>query len=255
MLHAATDPHALGERLHLRAPARVAVGAEPGGGHGGDEARPVPQRGQGAAVEAAPGRRRCRRRARGLVAGDRVGGLGREAGVVEGRLDRSRTRRAVLSAGGRDDAVVVEAADLRRARGRAPRRGPRRCGCRAAVPARAGSVETVGEAQRRRRGEQRADVRDGRRRRTPGSPREARQSSSSSWVNVWYGPQHTPCSSSALRTSSSVRASNHGLSSAAMRVARAVAVLLLAEVGLERALDRRQVLLDAGGARPACATG
>ena len=43
-----------------------------------------------------------------------------------------------------------------------------------------------------------------------------RQSSSSSCVNVWYGPQHTPCASSALRTSSSVRASNHGLSSAAM---------------------------------------
>ena len=57
---------------------------------------------------------------------------------------------------------------------------------------------------------------------------DARQSSSSSCVNVWYGPQHTPCSSSALRTSSSVRASNHGFSSAAMRVARAVAVLFLA---------------------------
>ena len=45
---------------------------------------------------------------------------------------------------------------------------------------------------------------------------DARQSSSRICVNVWYGPQHTPCSSSAARIASSDRASNHGASNAAI---------------------------------------
>ena len=42
-------------------------------------------------------------------------------------------------------------------------------------------------------------------------------------------------------------ASNHGVSSAAI-ASRAVAVFLLREVGAERALDRREMFLDTGGA-------
>ena len=46
---------------------------------------------------------------------------------------------------------------------------------------------------------------------------DARGSSSTSWRNVWYGPQETPVPSNAARTSSSVRASNHGRRTAAIR--------------------------------------
>ena len=46
---------------------------------------------------------------------------------------------------------------------------------------------------------------------------EARGSSSTSWRNVWYGPQDTPVPSNAARTSSSERASNHGRRTAAIR--------------------------------------
>ena len=46
---------------------------------------------------------------------------------------------------------------------------------------------------------------------------DARGSSSTSWRNVWYGPQDTPVPSNAARTSSSERASNHGRRTAAIR--------------------------------------
>ena len=196
-----------------RAGARVAVGSERGRGHGGNEARPVPQRGQRGAVE--------------------TGGVGVDArrelpGAItrrSGRSPRGRTRCRRASARRCSLARPTRptprgrrrgAGRSRRTRARGPRRAPRRCGSRGAGAGPGASLKDVREAQRRRRSEQRADagMLDVARRR--GSPTDARQSSSSSWVNVWYGPQQTPCSSSALRTSSSVRASNHGFINAAI---------------------------------------
>ena len=51
--------------------------------------------------------------------------------------------------------------------------------------------------------------------RNTGLASDTRQSSSSSWANVWYAPQHTPWRSNTSATSDSVRAATHGAISAA----------------------------------------
>ena len=74
---------------------------------------------------------------------------------------------------------------------------------------------------------------------------DARGSSSTSWRNVWYGPQDTPVPSNAARTSSSVRAPNHGRSDGGDQVAGAEAAVLGGEVVAGDALEAAERLRGA----------